>query len=136
MPRLLFLVNLIENGAYICHTRVAFDSARELQEFLGRNRDPAGYGWGVTIHRGPARGYDGKPLHQADIFLSTPLPSPERPRSLVRESGTAYDGTASGPEEQTEIASPGLSWEQRNRFQKEAKSILRRFGVTDLGCWR
>jgi hypothetical protein len=127
---------LIEHGAYVCHARVEFASARELQEFLGRHRDPIGESWRVTINRGPARGYDGKPLHQADTFLSTPLPAPERPNSLVKESGTEYDGTASASEARTEIASPSLSWEQRNRFQKETKSILRQLGVTDLGRWR
>jgi hypothetical protein len=50
-----------------------------LQKFWGRQRDLTGESWAVTINRGPARGYDGKPLHHADIFLSTPLPSPELP---------------------------------------------------------
>src|SRR4051794_9824602 len=98
MPRVVFLVNLIEHGAYICHARVAVDSARELREFLMLNRDPTGESWSITINRGPGRGYDGKPLHQADIFLSTPLSSLELPESVVRESGTEDDSTASAPE--------------------------------------
>ena len=71
MPRVLFLVNLIEHGVYRCHARVAFASAQELQDFLRRTDVPERDGWNVTINRGPARGYDGKPLHYADVYLLT-----------------------------------------------------------------
>jgi hypothetical protein len=73
MPRVLFTANSLENGVYTCHVRVGFASAPELQDFLTRNTLPERDGWGVVIHRGPARGYDGKPLYQADIWLSTAL---------------------------------------------------------------
>jgi len=54
MPRVLFLVNRTEHGSYICHARVAFASARELQEFLRRNDIRERDGWSISINRSPS----------------------------------------------------------------------------------
>jgi hypothetical protein len=56
MPRVLFLVTLIEHGSYRCHARVECASARELQDFLTRRTAPEKDGWSITIHRSPSRG--------------------------------------------------------------------------------
>lgn len=146
MPRVLFLVNLIEYGSYLCHARVRFDSARELQEFLARNSATEKDGWSILINKGPDRGYDGKPLHHADIRLSAPLPLPEPMPPLPsqeiadfavsdRESVVEYGRSASA-EKPEAATSARLSWEQRNAFQKATKTLLQQLGVSDLGRWR
>src|SRR5262245_6265333 len=89
MPRVLFLVNLLEHGLYTCHARLAFATALELQDLLRRNTIPERDGWSVTINRGPSHGYDGKPLHHADVYLSTPLLPLEPTDLLVKDSGPA-----------------------------------------------
>lgn len=146
MPRVLFLVNLIEYGLYICHARVRFDSSHELQEFLARNTARERDGWSILINRGPDRGYDGKPLHHADIRLSAPLPLPEQSTPLpsqetadfamsARESVADYGRNA--PEEKPEDPRRAhLTWEQRDAFQKASKALLKQLGVSDLGRWR
>jgi hypothetical protein len=136
MPRVLFLVNLLEHGSYKCHARVAFASARELQDFLRRNDLRERDGWGVSINSGPARGYDGKPLHHADIWLSTPLPPLEPSDTMVQDSGpeTTYGrGVATA---RPEGRRDHLTWEERNRFQQATKALLLQLGVNDLGRWR
>src|SRR5215470_7999623 len=62
-------------------------SKAELQEFLRRNTAQEKDGWSVTINRGPSQGYDGKKLHHADVYLSTPLPSLEPADPVVNDSG-------------------------------------------------
>lgn len=79
MLRLLYLVALIEHGSYRCHTGIRFASAQELQDFLRRNTAREQDGWSISITSRPARGYDGKPLYEVHLWLSTPLPPLESP---------------------------------------------------------
>lgn len=79
MSRVLFLVNRLAHGFYRCHARVACASEQQELQDLFRREDPQERdGWSVVINRGPSLGYDGKPLHHADIYLSTLL-SPLEP---------------------------------------------------------
>jgi hypothetical protein len=144
MPRVLFLVNLLERGVYTCHARVSFASARELQEFLSRGSVREKDGWGVRIMKGPSRGYDGKPLYQADIWLSSSLPFPAQsvPRSsqemadfIVSDSGPqgTYGTDATAPEQTPEARSSTLTWEERAALQKASKALLQQLGVPCLG---
>lgn len=137
MPRVLFLVNRLEHGSYICHAWVAFASARELQEFLGRNTARERDGWSITINRGPAHGYDGKPLHHADVYLSTPLPHLEPLDPIVQDSGPVNDYGADASEERPEQKKRDyLTWKERDAFQRATSALLLQLGVTDLGRWR
>ena len=148
MPRILFLVNLLEDGVYRCHVRVAFDSARQLQEFLSRHSVREKDGWEVLIGNGPSRGYDGKPLYQADIRLFTRLPSPEPPplpSADEPDDFTVSDGVsqvdyatrANAAEPRPEVKEGNtLTWEQRASLQKASKALLQQLGVKDLGRWR
>jgi hypothetical protein len=146
MPRVLFLVNLIEYGLYICHARVRFASARELQEFLARNSVRERDGWSIAINTGPDRGYDGKPLHHADIRLSapltlpeqfTPLPSQETADFAVSDRTSVVEYGRNASEEQPEdTRRTHLTWEQRGALQKASKALLTQLGVSDLGWWR
>ena len=121
MPRVLFLVNLLEQGSYKCHARVAFASARELQDFLRRNDIRERDGWSVTINRGPARGYDGKPLHHADIYLSTPLPPLEPTDLRVKDSGPESNYGRGVATESPEGRRDHLTWEERELSRKQPK---------------
>ena len=146
MSRVLFLVNLMEHGSYTCHARVSFASTHELQEFLVRNSDRERDGWSILITRGPSRGYDGKPLHHADIRLSsslplperlTPLPSLEMPVFTVNDSapGNTY-GTGAVEERPHERRREHLTWQEEMKLQKSSKALLLHLGVSDLGRWR
>src|SRR5262245_15595392 len=138
MPRLLYLVNLIEHGSYRCHAWIRFASARELQGFLRRNTAPERDGWGIQILQRPARGYNGKPLHEVHIWLSTPLPPLEPLPCLPsrvpadgavsdRESHAVYDKGAGG-ETGEEPRRDFLTWEERYTLQQAAKALLRQLG--------
>ena len=146
MPRVLFLVNLLEDGVYCCHVRVACDSAHQLQELLSRPSVRGKDGWEVLIEKGPSRGYDGKPLYQADIRLFTRLPSPEPPPPppsayepddfMVSDgvSQVAYATHANATEERPAMKEGNpLTWEQRANLQKASKALLQQLGVSDLG---
>lgn len=148
MPRVLFLANFLEDGVYCCHVRVAFDSARKLQEFLSRHSVQEKDGWEVLIRKGPSRGYDGKPLYQADIRLFTRLPSPEPPplpSADEPDDFTVSDGVsqvdyatrANAAEQRLEMKEGNsLTWEQRASLQKATKALLQQLGVSDLGRGR
>jgi hypothetical protein len=137
MPKVLFLVNLLEHGTYTCHVRVEFGVKRELQEFLERNNAPNCEGWDLRMSRPATRGYDGKPLYQADIRLSKHLSLPPPPELSVHDDLAAWP-SSSGDDSQcpTEGVKQALSWQERSALQKETKGILSRLGVTDLGIWR
>jgi hypothetical protein len=83
MPHVLFTANFLENGVYTCHARVGFAI------FLTRNAFPERNGWGIMIHRGPSRGYDGKypAFHRAPTTLAAGIDRPQkRPgRQRLRE---------------------------------------------------
>jgi hypothetical protein len=142
MPRVLFLVNLREHGSYICHARVTFASARELQEFLTRNTAQEKDGWRVLITRGPARGYDGKPLHHADIRLYVGCIRVAVYRHALPETTdfTVTDGESLadyGREEEShrnEKRTPHL--ERAEHASAGEQALLLQLGVTDLGWWR
>jgi hypothetical protein len=134
MPRVLFTANFLENGVYTCHARVGFASARELQDFLIRNTFPERDGWGIVIHRGPSRGYDGKPVYQADIRLSAVLPPPWQPELRVHESAPEGNGYGSDQERPDGTPSEHLTWEQRAMLQKATTALLLQLGISALGC--
>jgi hypothetical protein len=148
MPRVLFLVNLLEDGVYRCHVRVAFDSAHKLQKFLSRHPVREKDGWETLILKGPSRGYDGKPLYHADIWLFTRLPLPEPPpRPSAHEPAdfmvsddrpqVDYAPRANASEQKPEVKEKNsLTWEQRAALQKASKALLRQLGVSDLGRGR
>lgn len=148
MPRILFLVNLLEDGIYCCHVRVEFASARQLQEFLSRSPVPAKDGWETVITKGPSRGYDGKPLHHADIRLSTRLALPEsspppaayEPEDFIVSDGQRQVDYATGTndaEQRPEVKKEQpLTWEQRASFQKASKALLQQLGVPCEGRWK
>jgi hypothetical protein len=125
---------------------VSFASARALQGFLAQNSDWERDGWNIQITHGPLRGYDGKPLHQLNIQLSTALPSPEPPTSLpasersddaVHDSGTENPyGTGVVEERPQARRREHLTWQEQMALQQASKALLVQLGVSDLGRWR
>ena len=136
MSRILFVSNFLENGIYTCHARVGFASAREQRDFLQRNNAPPdANGWRIAIASKPLRGYDGKPVYQADIRLSTCV-SPRQPDWAVHESGPQADGSAGSYDIQPDrTRRDALTWAQQAALQRDIAALLRQLGMTDLG-WR
>lgn len=137
MPKVLYAHNFLDPRQRSFEARIGFDRANELREFLERNNAPNVDGYHVAISYQPRRGYDGKPVYQADVLISKPLLPQELPNLVVKE-GRLEDGYASGisVKQTNRVASETLSWEQRERFRKETRDILQQLGVTDLGCWK
>ena len=137
MLKVLYAHNFLDPRQRSCEARIGFDRADELREFLERNNAPNVDGYHVAISYQPRRGYDGKPVYQADVLISTPLP-PEEPPALVVKEGDWEDVYVSdvAAERRNGSAKEALSWKQREQFRKATKDILRQLGVTDLGCWK
>ena len=136
MPRLLFLVNHLTGGVYTCHTRLEFASAREQQTFLQRERPIHTHGWHLSLSSPARKGYDGKPVYQTDLRLSTPYPRaaarPETEPKAPQEERVCEDNSALG---RNHSPPDGLTWQEQHLFQREITDLLRQMGVTDLG-WR
>ena len=136
MSRILFVSNFLENGIYTCHARIGFASAREQRDFLKRNNAPPdANGWRIGITSKPLRGYDGTPVYQADIRLSTRV-SPQQPDWAVHESSPLANGSAGADDTPPVVTrQDALTWTQQAALQRDTTALLRQLGVTDLG-WR
>jgi hypothetical protein len=135
MSRLLFLVNHLTGGVYTCHARIEFASAQEQQTFLEREQPSDTNGWHISVSSPDRKGYDGKPVYQTDVRLSTPYP---------RLASQAHTDQTDRLEEIREdhadygrhhTQQDGLTWQEQFTFQNETADLLDRMGVTDLG-WR
>jgi hypothetical protein len=145
MPTIQFLVNLLEDGVWRSHVCVRYDSEREFQALLARRAALTDPDWTVDIVRGSWQGYDGKPLHEAHIWLSTPVQSVQRAASeaplssasTVQEHGADTRAPVLGSAAQRPTRREDtLSWQQSMAVQRHSKALLRQLGIHDLGKWK
>jgi hypothetical protein len=89
-----------------------------------------------VIHRGPSRGYDGKPLYHADVYLSTEI-LPHEPAGFMVKDGAPEESSLGSDRDRPAL--PGsipLTWQQRAALQKASQALLQQLGVSDVGQGR